>query len=71
MIPLHLERRSAAEPIYLQGMLQIGVCEEICIPAMLEIAAMLILIGLCRQNRVVDHAAHAIRKPGLKPHIHR
>ncbi|MEO1704003.1 MAG: protein-disulfide reductase DsbD domain-containing protein [Pseudomonadota bacterium] len=41
VIPLHLERRSAAEPIYLQGMLQIGVCEEICIPAMLEIEAML------------------------------
>ena len=35
-----------------------------------QVAAMLVLIGLGRGDRVADHAANSVGKPRLQPHVH-
>ncbi|MEM1237767.1 MAG: protein-disulfide reductase DsbD domain-containing protein [Pseudomonadota bacterium] len=45
IIPLHITRRDANEPIELNAELEIGVCEEICIPAMVSFTATLPMQG--------------------------
>ncbi|MEM6276377.1 MAG: protein-disulfide reductase DsbD domain-containing protein, partial [Pseudomonadota bacterium] len=41
VIPLHVTREDANEPIRLQAEVSLGVCEEICIPAFVSIDALL------------------------------
>ena len=43
--PLHIRTRDAAAPIRLRGEVQLGVCEEICIPLTLRIRAELPALG--------------------------
>lgn len=41
VIPLHVTRKAADQPIHLQAEVSLGVCEEICIPAFVSIDAVL------------------------------
>jgi len=41
VIPLHIRRHQSADPIHLVADIELGVCEEICIPAHVSINAIL------------------------------
>ena len=45
VIPLHITRQDASQPIELNAELEIGVCEEICVPAFVSFTATLPMQG--------------------------
>ncbi|MEL6689335.1 MAG: protein-disulfide reductase DsbD domain-containing protein [Pseudomonadota bacterium] len=50
VIPLHITRENANEPIRLTAEVSIGVCEEICVPAMVRFDTMLPAQGAADQD---------------------